>query len=172
MPVISKCANVLPVLGRHAFLPSLLALSVVLIPSAAAPQRSPPSVLFICQFGTAKSAIAREVFRRRARERGIEATTFSRGITPEEHVSPALRQRLEADGVDSTRDGLHRLSKEDLKAADIVVTFNPLPAGMHRTHTLDWSALPSMNDAYPLARANLQRRIDHLLDRIVQGHRR
>jgi len=53
-----------------------------------------PRVLFICQYGTAKSAIAREVFRQRARERGIPVVTFSRGITPEEHISPALRARL------------------------------------------------------------------------------
>jgi len=132
----------------------------------------PPHILFICKPGTVKSAVAREIFRRRAAERGVSVIAFSRGITPEEHVSPALRQQLIADGIDSTRDGLQKLEQKDLEAADIVVVFDPLPRTLVAPRALDWSALPSMNDTYPLARTDLDRRIDALLDAIAQGRAR
>ncbi len=127
----------------------------------------PPVVLFVCEFGTAKSAIARELFRKRARERGIAVTAFSRGLKIEDHISPSLKQRLDAEGIDSRRNGFAVLASKDVRAADIVVTFATLPAG-YRPHTLfDWAALPSVNDAYPTARADLDRRIDGLLDAII-----
>lgn len=153
----------------------LVGLMLACVPGTASAADAPsgsrkwrPTVLFVCQFGTAKSAVAREVFRRRAAERGIDAIAFSRGITPEQHVSPALRQQLVADGLETTRDGLHKLETSDLAVADIVVVFSPLPKGMWVAHVRDWSALPSMNDAYPLARADLRRRVDALLDTIAQ----
>ena len=39
------------------------------IPGAGLAAPKPPVVLFICEFGTAKSAIARELFRKRAKAR-------------------------------------------------------------------------------------------------------
>ena len=95
-------------------------------------------------------------------------TATSRGITPAEHVSPALRTRLKADGIDSTRDGVQLLTADDLKAADIVVVFNPLPKEMGRVRAFDWSALPSMNENYFAARADLIRRVDALLNVIAR----
>ena len=142
-----------------------LASATARVPNASKPS---PKILFICQFGTAKSAIAREVFRQRARKRGINVSAFSRGITPEEHVSPALKARLEGEGIDSTRDGLRKLSRQDIKAADIVIMFNPLPETMRPKDLRDWSAVPSVNDDYPAARADLRRRIDALLDTLAK----
>ena len=127
----------------------------------------PPRVLFICQYGSVKSAIARELFRRRARERGISANAFSRGITPAAHVSPELRARLNADAIDTNREVLIKLSDTDLKAADIVIIFDKLPTHIAPKRVLDWSALPSMNNSYLEARADLDRRIDTLLDMLV-----
>jgi len=165
------------VAARHAMMVRLItALLALAMPFAvtksatAAVPATPPRVLFICQYGTAKSAIAREVFRQRAQARGIPVLAFSRGITPAEHVSPALRARLLADGIDSTRDPVRTLTPDDIRSADIVVTFAPLPNGMAGKRALDWSASPSMNDAYPRARADLIVRVDALLERIRSEH--
>ena len=56
-------------------------------------------VLFICQYGSVKSPIARELFRRRAKERGIAVIALSRGISPEAHIAPSLLAALKADGI-------------------------------------------------------------------------
>ena len=156
--------------GRRGMILGLLTGLGIAATGVSAKARQQPRVLFICQYGTAKSAIAREMFRQRARERGIDVSAFSRGITPEEHVSPALREHLIADGIDSAREAVQVLTVQDLRAADIIIAFNILPHHFGRVRLRDWSASPSMNDAYPLARADFIRRIDGLLDIIARRH--
>jgi Low molecular weight phosphotyrosine protein phosphatase len=126
-----------------------------------------PKILFVCQAGTAKSAIARELFRKRARERGIAVDVFSRGIVLEDHISPELRSKLVADRIDSAAEPAQVLGAADLKAADMLVRFNPLPAGVVHPDIRDWSDLPSVNDDYSNARKILDERLDMLLDEIV-----
>ena len=126
-----------------------------------------PRVLFICQFGTAKSAIARELFKRRAAQRGIPVSVFSRGITPEPHLASSTRDELLTEGIVLDTQGVRKLRAADLSAADIVVFFNPLPARLRRAKQRDWSAVPSVNETYPLARADLDRRINLLIDELA-----
>lgn len=140
-----------------------VAVNLLLLPDLAAANRR-PLVLFICQFGTAKSAIARELLRRRAAQRNMAVAAFSRGITPEPHLADSTRARLAAEGIDLDGDAVKRLRKTDIRAADIVVTFNVLPPSLVDAKVRDWSSLPSVNDSYDLARSDLDRRIDHLLD--------
>jgi arsenate reductase (thioredoxin) len=154
------------VVNRRALLFGLTA--VVATGARAAP---PPRVLFICQFGTAKSAIAREFFRRRARERGVAVATFSRGLTLEDHISPSLGAALRGEGIDPAHDRPQVLARRDLRAADIVVFFNPLPPSLGPVAALDWTALPSVNENWPQARADLTQRIDALLDEIAGAKR-
>lgn len=142
---------------------------------AAAPalaRGKPPVVLFICDYGTAKSAIARELFRRRAAVRAIDVTAFSRGLHLEDHISPPLRATLDAEGIDTRRDGFAILQAADMRRADLVVTFATLPRSYRPRALHDWSALPSVNEAWPAARTELDRRIDALLDEIAtrRGH--
>ena len=128
----------------------------------------PQRVLFVCQFGTVKSALARELFRRRAAYRGIKVAVISRGITPEPHLSPVVGNQLRAERIDLDRDPLKKLTRSDMKASDIIVIFNPLPAPMRRARMRDWSDTPSVNDAYESARVELDRRIDLLLDELAK----
>jgi protein-tyrosine-phosphatase len=148
---------------------TILAIGALLaaLPLPAFAASNPPVVLFICEFGTAKSAIARELFRKRAKERGIDVTAFSRGLQIEDHVSPPLKAKLDAEGIDTRRDGFAVLASKDVRAADMVITFATLPAAYQPRELLDWTALPSVNDAWPAARADLDKRIDRLLDTIA-----
>jgi protein-tyrosine-phosphatase len=107
--------------------------------------------LFVCQYGSVKSAIARELFRRRARERGINARAFSRGITPEDHVSAQLRAQLATDNLDTAKDRLRAITMTDTRAADYIVVFNPLPSQYAHFPTQDWSDVMSVNQQYDKA---------------------
>lgn len=156
---------------RSVLAAGLAVIANLTMPATLTASRRPPRVLFVCQFGTAKSAIARELLKRRATQRGIPVAVFSRGITPEPHLASTTRERLQAEGIDLDREGVQKLQSADLRAADIVVVFNPLPSSMRKKKLLDWSTLPSVNDAYPLARTDLDRRVDLLLDQIEQMHR-
>jgi arsenate reductase (thioredoxin) len=152
--------------GRRAFMRAIL-----MMPLAGAHAAPIPRVLFICQYGTAKSAIAREFFRRRARERGIAVSAFSRGLSLEDHISQPLSEKLQAEGIDPSHDHPQILAKRDLRRADIVVMFNPLPVSLGLVTARDWTTLPSVNDNWPAARAHLVVRIDALLDEIAGARR-
>lgn len=130
-----------------------------------------PLVLFVCEFGTVKSAVSREVFRRRAAERKIAAEAFSRGLTVEDHSSPVLQRMLAADGIDPKSDPAAPLTAADWQRADILVWFNPLPPQVRHPDMRDWSDLPSFNDRYTIARPLLERRINMLLDELASPRR-
>lgn len=135
--------------------------------SARAGAKSPPNVLLVCQYGSVKSAIARELLKRRSADRHIQLAVTSRGITPEEHLPDDLRARLLAEGVDPKAEPLRKLSQADLDAADLVVFFDPLPPGLKVSKAQDWTAVPSMIARYPDARADLDRRIAALLGQLA-----
>lgn len=154
---------------------SAMLLGLVLVVAAKPAMSLPgkvPRILFICQYGTAKSAIARELFRRRARQRGVAVTAFSRGITLVDHISPPLRQKLSADGIDPAADHATVLERHDWQHADLVVAFNPLPKQVRPSNLRDWSDLGSLNDDYAHARPDLDRRIAALIDDIAKAYRR
>lgn len=123
-----------------------------------------PRVLFVCEAGTVKSAMARELFRARAAERGISVDVFSRGINPADHVSPGLRERLAEDHIDTTAEAAQALTPADWRSALLVVAFNPLPASVDRSDVIDWTSVGSMNDDYDRSLADLNARIERLLD--------
>lgn len=135
--------------------------------SARATRVAVPRVLFVCQYGSVKSPIARELLRRRARARGISVFAFSRGITPKAYLPAELNRTLLAEGIDPARDGLHRLLPIDARSAEVVVHFDPLPSWFGGAGSLDWTANPSMLASYPASRADLDRRIEALLDLIA-----
>ncbi|MFL5297097.1 MAG: hypothetical protein ACJ798_12020 [Phenylobacterium sp.] len=126
----------------------------------------PARVLFVCQFGTVKSPFARELLRRRARERGLAVSVSARGLTPADHATTAFLASARADGVDPRAEQVRRLEPRDLAQADVVVSFEPpQPAGLPGAR--DWSDTPSFGD-YPAARRNVLARIEALLDEIAR----
>ena len=132
----------------------------------------PMSVLFVCQFGSVKSATARELFRKRAKERGIFVEARSRGITPEAHISPQLLAALTAEGINPAADPLTQLKRRDLRRADIVVIFDTPPKSWTGKHLHDWTDTGSLNQSYAAERPRLIKRIDDLVDEIMASGRR
>lgn len=132
----------------------------------AAPAGHPPHILLVCQFGTVKSPIARELLKRSAAERHISLEVDARGITPQRHITPELLNRLAKDGINPEAEPLRKLGREDIAAADLVIAFDKLPADYRPRRLEDWSDLPSMVNDYAHARAILDARIGALLDRL------
>jgi hypothetical protein len=94
-----------PGLNRRSML--FAAIAVALVPGTAySAPHIPPRILFVCQFGTVKSPIARELLKRRAAERGLAVKVAARGITPQHHMTPDLLARLERDGINPSAEPL------------------------------------------------------------------
>ena len=152
---------------RAAFLGLAIAAAV---PAPALAMRV-PRVLFICRYATVKSATARELLRKRARERGVGVKVWSRGITPVDHLPPATRHRLiDQFGIDPAAERPQALRQADLDRADVVVLFDNLPPTLHRMDALDWTDQPSLLEQFEPSMAYLEAHIAALLDRIASKH--
>jgi len=96
----------------------------------------------------------------------------ARGITPQQHVTPELLERLAREGINPAAEPLTKLGPEDIAAADLVIAFDKLPTEYHPRRLEDWSDLPSMLKDYDHARAVLDKRIVALLDHLAHRRRR
>jgi Low molecular weight phosphotyrosine protein phosphatase len=163
-----RCAmSVFHFVDRRSVLGAAIAIVFAQSSAAAIAAKRLKRVLFICQYGSVKSPIARELFRRRAKERGIAVIAWSRGITPEAHISPALLDTLKAEGIDPEVDGLHKLARGELRQADITVLFDPLPGKWHKNGLHDWIDTGSFNTSYEVEKPKLMRRIDQIFDELI-----
>lgn len=142
------------------------AILVALPASVAVASRAIPKVLFICQYGSVKSAVTRELFRKAATERNIAVAAYSRGIMIEVHLSPALKAVLASEGIDPEREPLHKLERADLRRADVTILLDPLPMGMRARRVHDWTDTRSFNQSFAIERPRLVARINALLDEI------
>jgi protein-tyrosine-phosphatase len=127
---------------------------------------TPPTVVFVCEHGSAKSLLAASLFERMARERGVTARAISRGIHPDPAVPELVVRALGTDGFD-----VGAFRPQPLKAADIAgsvrvvaigADLGPLAAeaGSRLVH---WDGVPPFSTGYAEARRDLVRRIDRLL---------
>jgi protein-tyrosine-phosphatase len=133
--------------------------------TAASPPCAPLQVLFVCPAGTVKSAIAREVLKKRASERNIFVQVQSRGIHTEDHVSSALAERLRAEAINTRSEIARDMQPGDVARADIIIAFDDAAKapGLERSEAWD---IPSWNEDYAVAKAALAPKVDALLDRI------
>lgn len=123
---------------------------------------TPPRVLFVCPAGTVKSAIAREALRARVKAERFDVAVTSRGLTPEDHVSPTLAARLRRDGLDPARESATALTARDVAAADVVVAFDDAASAPELREARAWRT-PSWNNDYDAAKADLAARLDGLM---------
>ena len=124
-----------------------------------------PTVVFVCEHGSAKSIIAAAELERQAKEKGLDLNVLARGTNPDAEVPKLVRDGLKADGYDIEILKPTKLSEKDLKGAVKVVSFGPdltpwLPA---RSAVADWSATPSVSENYRAAREYIRKQVEILL---------
>lgn len=149
---------------RRALVGGLILLAAPAAVAGTVPCRA-PRILFVCPAGTVKSAIARETLKRRAAQQGVPVFVTSRGLHPEDHVSPALATNLEADGIDPRSEPLRALAASDLAAADIVIAFDEAAQAPALKGARIWD-IPSWNSDYAGAKGALAGQIDGLLSEL------
>jgi predicted flap endonuclease-1-like 5' DNA nuclease len=130
-------------------------------PIAAAACRA-PRVLFVCPAGTVKSAIARELLKRKAATEGVPVDVRARGLTLEDHVSPSLAARLKAEGINAAAEPPAALQAADIGWADVVVAFDGASQSSLLNAKQVWLT-PSWLANYDVAKRDLNLRLDGLL---------
>jgi protein-tyrosine-phosphatase len=119
-------------------------------------------VLFVCPAGSVKSAIAREEFKKAARAQGMSVIAQSRGIHPENHISPMLASRLKQDGIDPLNQPLTAFKSTDVTKADVVIAFDEAGDAPGLEHARKWQ-VASWNSQYDEAKSDTQEHVNALL---------
>lgn len=147
-------------------------LSLFLIAGAVCGQDSknpvikPPTVVFVCEHGSAKSIIAATEFEHMAKEKGLDLNVIARGTNPDDEIPKLVRDGLKADGYVVGSQKPTKVSAKDFDGAVTIVSFGPdlKPFVADGTAVLDWSATPSVSEDYRVARNYIRGQLEILLN--------
>ena len=129
-----------------------------------------PTILFVCEHGSAKSVIAAAHFNRMAETRGLPYRAVSRGIHPDAKIPGNIKAGLLADGLDVSNWTPKPVVDGDLRRAERVVTLScelPKSKSVDASKTIDWRNVPAVSDGYQAARADIVERVDELLKTLL-----
>jgi arsenate reductase len=130
----------------------------------------PPTVLFMCPHGAAKSVLASAYFQRLAKERGLNVRVTSAGTDPDAQVSSAVARHLENNGYEVPVTKPRLATAQDMATADVVISIGcdlkdlPAPRGMLVT----WDDVPSPSEELQRADEKIRQRVTELVDELVR----
>src|SRR5262249_35219238 len=131
---------------------------------------TPPTILFVCEHGAAKSVIAAAYFDRLAKEQKLEYKAVFRGTNPDPTLSPVTEKGLKEDGIDTSGWKPEMVAKRDMNEAAEVITFGcTLPDGNNvASKVTDWNDIPPPSQNYQLARDEIRKRVQGLVDSLAK----
>jgi len=117
----------------------------------------PPTVLFVCEHGAAKSVIAAAEFNRIAEQRGLAwRATFP-------SIAPPVAAALARDGLE-VRGQPSLVTAAEVESATQVVAFAVKLPHSSTDNIRDWNDVPSVSADLDTARKDIRRRVTLLLD--------
>jgi protein-tyrosine-phosphatase len=143
-------------------------------PQASAATAKPPTILFLCPHGAAKSVLASAYFQRAAKERGLNVHVVSAGTDPDPQVAPAVASHLRKNGYELPIDKPRRATAQDVSTADVVISIGcdlrglPAPTGT----VLKWDDVPAPSEDFARADEKIRERVMQLVDALVRKQRR
>jgi arsenate reductase (thioredoxin) len=130
----------------------------------------PPTVLFICPHGAAKSVLASAYFERAAKERGLNVRVVTAGIDPDAQVAPAVANHLTRNGYSVPAAQPRRVTADDVAGADVVISIGcdmkglPAPRGV----LMKWDEVPSPSEDFAGADEAIRKRVIALVEELVR----
>lgn len=129
-----------------------------------------PTVVFVCEHGSAKSIIAAAHLNRLARERRLNLRAVARGTDPDATIPPHVLQGLLAEGLRPDQGKPGRLSPDDLRSAIRLIAFCDLPREYHGQVPVErWSDVPPVSQGYEPARDMIAQHVSALLDALSRS---
>jgi arsenate reductase len=126
---------------------------------------TPPTVVFVCQHGAAKSVIAAAYFNKLAAERGLRYRATFRGVDPQADLSERVVERLHADGIVVPTSKPTPLADGDVDHATHIFAIGcALPDKARLSgKAADWSDVPE-DRGYAAMRDAIVRHVTQVLD--------
>jgi arsenate reductase len=127
-------------------------------------QTPPPTIVFVCEHGAAKSVVAAAHFNKLAAERGLPFRAISRGTAPDPAVPAGIATGLKNEGLMlPAAFAPTAFAATDLNGATRVVTFDVTLPSATSAPISRWDKLPAFSDGYTPASAAIARRVNDLL---------
>jgi protein-tyrosine-phosphatase len=143
-------------------------------PASGTDQGRPPTVLFICPHGAAKSVLASAYFQRAAAERGLNVRVDAAGVEPQEQVSTVVSDHLRRQGYTVSVAKPRAVTTEELRRADVVISLGcdvtRLPAAPRVLQ--QWDDVPGPSEDLKGAENVIRRRVIALVEELLAERRR
>lgn len=122
-----------------------------------------PTVLFVCEHGAARSAIASAYFNRIAGEKSLDYVAIFRGTDPDTVLTSGTAAGLTRDGFDVRGYNPMKVTLADLEGASKIVTFDcRIPFDSDKPVTA-WNGIPPISKDYEVAREEIVTKFRELI---------
>ena len=132
--------------------------------------KRPPTVLFLCPHGAAKSVLASAYFQRVVKERGLNVRVESAGTDPDPTVAPTIAAHLKKNGYEVPVATPRRVTAADMAAADVVISIGcdvkDLPPGGGSLRR--WDDVPAPSEDLSRAEQMIRERVIQLVDELTR----
>jgi len=126
-----------------------------------------PTILFVCEHGSAKSILAAAFFNKLAHENDLMHTAIARGTQPDPELSSKTVAGLLADGLTPSEASPRRLTRKEIESAQRVVSFCELPAEyLHNAAMEYWHGIPPVSEGYEPSRDAIVSKLKELIGRL------
>ncbi len=128
-------------------------------------------ILFVCEHGAARSAIAAAYFNKLSKEKDLGYRAIFRGINPDSSLSPGAKQGLLQDGFDIKDWKPQELTQPDVNNAATIITFDcdsSISLEKSGKHVLAWNGVPPVSKDYQEARKQIADRVTILIKELEQ----
>jgi arsenate reductase (thioredoxin) len=131
----------------------------------------PPTVLFMCPHGAAKSVLASAYFERLAKERGLNVRVETAGIDPDPAVSAAVAAHLKRQAYPVSKSNPRKVTSTDLESADVVISIGCDLSGLPepRGKLVRWDEVPPPSEDFARADDAIRKRVTELIEELVRS---
>jgi arsenate reductase len=131
----------------------------------------PPTVLFMCPHGAAKSVLASAYFERLAKERGLDVRVESAGTDPDLTVAPAVAAHLKRQGYPAPKSNPRKVTAKDFESADVVISIGCDLSGLQepRGKLVRWDEVPPLSEDFVRADDAIRKRVTELIEELVRN---
>jgi protein-tyrosine-phosphatase len=138
--------------------------------NASAQSATPPTVLFMCPHGAAKSVLASTYVQRAAKERGLNVRVETAGTDPDPEIAPAVAAHLKKGGYDVPAAKPRRATDADMATADVVISIGCDLKGLPpaKGTLIRWDDVPAPSEDFKAADEKIRERVVQLVDELVR----
>lgn len=120
------------------------------------------TIIFVCEHGGARSAIASLYFNKMVRDHHLPYRSAFRGLTPDSVITKETRGGLMKDGFETASLTPIALSMQDVNTNTLLISLDcTIPTSYPRFRA--WTGIPAISSDYELARREIVSHLDQLI---------